>query len=309
VSGATTVASLVDRSIAIIRAGQHPSGGYAAAPGFPPYEYSWLRDGSFIADAMSRNGETDSAEAFFDWAARIVGDGRGFDARYTLEGDADPTNWPHRQLDGWGLWLWAVAEHCGRHGVDRVRWGDAAEATCDYLEREWRHPCTDWWEERVGLHRATLACVEAGLLAWGIEGVDVWIGEDRVDASQLCLVWPFSRPEATTERIRSTLVSPGGGVHRHLDDEYYGGGEWLLLTALLGLAELEEGDEDAARTRLAWVAERAEPNGNLPEQTREHVLHPNGYESWVDRWGPPPSPLLWSHAMFIDLALELGADE
>jgi hypothetical protein len=39
------------------------------------------------------------------------------------------------------------------------------------------------------------------------------------------------------------------------------------------------------------------------------VLHPDGYESWVDRWGPPPSPLLWSHAMFIDLALELGADE
>ena len=29
-------------------------------------------------------------------------------------------------------------------------------------------------------------------------------------------------------------------------------------------------------------------------------------DEWVARWGPPPSPLLWSHAMFLDLALALG---
>jgi isomaltose glucohydrolase len=307
VSGAAAPGSLLERSVDVIRAGQHPSGGYVAAPGFAPYAYSWMRDGAFIADAMSRRGEADSAEAFFDWAARIVREGKGFESRYTLEGERDTSDWPHVQHDGWGLWLWAVAEHCGRHDVDRTRWGDAAEATCDFLEREWRTPCTDWWEERVGLHRATLACVEAGLGAWGIEGVDVSLGESRLDASQLCLVWPFSRTDQDTAPIRDGLLSPGGGLHRHPDDEYYGGGEWLLLTALLGLAELEEGDEDAARTRLEWVAAHAEPDGSLPEQVQEHLLRPDRYDYWVEKWGPPPSPLLWSHAMFIDLALELEA--
>ena len=306
-SSATGVAALVERSVAIIRAGQHASGAYVAAPGFPVYAFAWLRDGSFVADAMSRRGEVESAEAYFDWVARIVGEGKGFESRYTLDGDRDPNDWPHVQHDGWGLWLWAVAEHCGRHDVDRTRWSDAAEATCDFLEREWRTPCTDWWEERIGLHRATLACVEAGLGAWGIEGVDISVGAARLDASQLCLVWPFSRPDQDTAPIREGLLSPGGGLHRHPDDEYYGGGEWLLLTALLGLAELEEGDEDAARTRLDWVAARAEPDGALPEQTREHLLRPDRYDVWVEKWGPPPSPLLWSHAMFVDLALELEA--
>jgi hypothetical protein len=27
----------------------------------------------------------------------------------------------------------------------------------------------------------------------------------------------------------------------------------------------------------------------------------------VDRWGPPARPLLWSHALFLALALELDA--
>jgi GH15 family glucan-1,4-alpha-glucosidase len=304
---ATAVDGLVERSVAVIRDGQHASGGYVAAPGFAPYAYSWLRDGSFVADAMSRAGETASAEAFFDWVADVVRTGRGFDARYTLEGELDPTGWPHRQLDGWGLWLWAVAEHCGRHRVDRARWSDAAEATGDFLEREWHRPCVDWWEEREGVHRATLACIEAGLGAWGIEGVDVGFAEDRTDASLLCLVWPFGGGDGITARVREALLSPGGGVHRHADDEYYGGGEWLLLTAMLGLAELEEGDEDAARARLEWVAAHAEPSGALPEQSQDHLLRPDRWDYWVGKWGPPPSPLLWSHAMFLDLVLVLGA--
>ena len=76
------------RSVEVIRDGQDASGAYVASPTFPPYGYSWLRDGSFIADAMSRVGERESAEAFFDWVARIVESGDGFDARYTLDGRA-----------------------------------------------------------------------------------------------------------------------------------------------------------------------------------------------------------------------------
>jgi isomaltose glucohydrolase len=304
---APAVDALAQRSIEIIRAGQHESGGYVASPSFGIYGYSWLRDGSFVADAMSRAGERESAEAFFDWAARIVLDGRGFKARYRLDGSDDDTGtWPQRQLDGWGLWLWAVAAHCGRHDVDRTRWGEAAGRTADYLEREWRFPSVDWWEEREGMHAATLACVEAGLGAWGIEAVDPGVAEDRLDASLLCLAWPFGRPDGIVERVRGGLLSPGGGVHRHPDDVFYGGGEWLLLTALLGLAELEDGDEETARARLEWVAAHAEPDGGLPEQSQDHLLHPETRQYWIDKWGPPPSPLLWSHAMFLDLALALG---
>jgi GH15 family glucan-1,4-alpha-glucosidase len=279
-------------SVDTIRAGQSPSGGYVACPSFPPYSFSWLRDGSLVADAMSRIGEVASAEAFFDWVARIVEADRGFEARYALDGERDASEWPHRQHDGWGLWLWALGEHAARHGGGS-RWLEAARRTVDHLERVRYEPCVDWWEEREGIHAATLACIAAGL---GDE-LDLSRAEDRLDASLLVL--PFLGFEPVDV---SPLVSEGGGVHRHLDDVYYGGGEWLLLTAMLGLAEPDRGQE-----RLDWVADHAAPDGRLPEQSQDHLLHPEQYEAWVEKWGPPPSPLLWSHAMFLTLDHELRA--
>ena len=32
-----------------------------------------------------------------------------------------------------------------------------------------------------------------------------------------------------------------------------------------------------------------------------HCRCPHAYERWVEKWGPPPSPLLWSHAMYLRL--------
>ena len=275
-----------------IRAGQARSGGYVACPTFPPYRFSWLRDGSFIADAMSRVGEAESAEAFFGWVARIVERGLGFEARYTLDGERDATEWPHRQHDGWGLFLWALREHTERHGGGG-RWREAALATAAHLELVRAEPCVDWWEEREGVHAATLACIAAGLG----DALDLSRAEERLDASLLVL--PFLGFGAVDV---SPLLSPGGGVHRHLEDVYYGGGEWLLLTALLGLAEPDRGAE-----RLEWIAAHAQPDGSLPEQSQDHLLHPETYDEWVAKWGPPPSPLLWSHAMFLTLDQRLGA--
>ena len=63
---------LARRSVEVILAGQAPSGAYVAAPTFGPYAYCWFRDGAFIADAMSRVGEVESAEAFFGWCARTI---------------------------------------------------------------------------------------------------------------------------------------------------------------------------------------------------------------------------------------------
>ena len=44
----------------------------------------------------------------------------------------------------------------------------------------------------------------------------------------------------------------------------------------------------------------------MPEQVSGHLLAPGSFDEWVERWGPVASPLLWSHAMFVILAVELG---
>ena len=101
---------------------------------------------------------------------------------------------------------------------------------------------------------------------------------------------------------RVVQMQAASGVHRYRGDTYYGGGEWLLLTALLGLAEAARGERERALERLDWVGRHATADGELPEQSQDHVLGPEHYEPWAQKWGPPPSPLLWSHAMFVRLA-------
>jgi GH15 family glucan-1,4-alpha-glucosidase len=275
------------RSVEVILAGQSPSGGYVACPDFPSYRYAWLRDGCFVADAMREAGEVESCDRFLDWCGRIVmrSPQGPFDARYTLDGEPDPTDWPHRQIDGWGLFLGTIR----RRGS--TRWDEPAGHVARWLERVWGEPSVDWWEERSGVHAVTLWCVGNGLGSEVIRREALDRARDRLDASLLFI----GRPELVAW-VEESLVSPGGGVWRNLDDEYYGGGEWLLLTAMLGLA-----NPGRARECLAWVEAHATRDGLLPEQSRDHLLRPDRYEPWVERWGPPPCPLLWSHAMYLRL--------
>jgi len=307
----SAVSSLAGTSIEVIRAGQAASGAYLACPSFAPYRYSWFRDGAFIADAMSRAGETDSAERFFDWCGGIlearavqVRRGERLHTRYTVDGRESTMEWLTFQVDGYGLWLWALREHCARHGRAADRWQGAVELTLDYLRWHGGEPCVDWWEEREGLHAVTLASARAGLEAWG-EHVPLPEPEERLDASLLALPL-LGLGAAPLAEIESRLVSPGGGVHRNLEDTYYGGGEWLLLTAMLGLCYAATGRPDEARAKLDWVAEHATAEGHLPEQSQDHLLAPEMYAPWVEKWGQPASPLLWSHAMFLTLATELA---
>jgi GH15 family glucan-1,4-alpha-glucosidase len=281
----------------VILAGQAESGAYAASPTFSQYrDYCWFRDGAFIAEAMSRTGERASAERFFDWCAEVIlrdPDGP-WDSRYRLDGSRDTTTWwPHRQLDGLGLWVWAMHNHVRRHAVD-VRWDPAAAATEAYLRRHWNEPCTDWWEERHGVHAVTLACLWAG-----IGGEDIAAAarnaaaRERLDGSHAFLVVLGLADAATLARVERHL-----GYHRHADDEYYGGGEWPVLAGLTGWARHAVGLD--ASNEVAWIEAQANADGTLPEQTGE-LLHPAHYAAWVEKWGPPASPLLWSHAMYLIL--------
>src|SRR3954470_17625890 len=152
---------LISRSIEIIHGGQAATGAYLASPTFPTYQFSWFRDGAFIADAMSRVDEIASAEAFFGWCARILTDrreqvldlvargGRNVEdvaptehlhTRYTVDGRETGQAWQDFQLDGYGAWLWALDEHSRRHGRPRDAFLEGAELTVRYLCTFWSSP-------------------------------------------------------------------------------------------------------------------------------------------------------------------------
>jgi isomaltose glucohydrolase len=338
-----TPETLAARSVAVIRQHQDESGAFLAGP-FPlQYRNAWLRDGAFVADALSQVGERQSAEAFFSWCARVV-EARAermaareiLDGRYTLDGREVPGPWSAAQLDGYGAWVWSLGRHARRHDVDPAPWRAAAELSLRYAASCWSLPCFDWWEECWGVHTATLAALYGGLTAgivhepWAAEAAEAIkaavlrdglverrlrarLGEGGLDASLVAAATPFEMLEpghplmvATVAEIESRLVHEGG-VHRDPEDEYYGGGLWLLLAALLGSHYLRSGRPEAARAQLDWVAGTATPAGDLPEQVDDHLLHADARAGWLERWGPPACPLLWSHAMFLTLALELGA--
>lgn len=363
VSDTVRLRDLALRSVAVIRGGQATSGAYVASPTFPTYHYSWLRDGAFIADAMSRAGAVHSAEAFFGWCATVLVDRREriehllaqraagavisssefLHARYTLDGRDSEAEWENFQLDGYGAWLWALGEHRRRHGRSIEPFAAGAALSTAYIAAFWAHPSYDWWEENeVERHTSTLAAIHAGLQAaeqWpelpaalrsdaGRAATELlalvradamrlghltkWLGGDTVDASLIAVATPFAMfamddplMVATVDAIETDLVH-AGGVHRYARDTFYGGGEWLLLAALLGWHQARSGRTAEALAELEWVARHATPDGDLPEQVNDHLLAPETERMWLERWGPVATPLLWSHALYLTLALELG---
>jgi GH15 family glucan-1,4-alpha-glucosidase len=143
-----------------------------------------------------------------------------------------------------------------------------------------------------------------------------WEGSQAVDASLLWLGMPYElidlddpRYAATVRRIEEELVSPGGGVHRYRGDTYYGGGEWILLTASLGSVYARRdhpGDRSRAERLQAWIEAQAGADGSLPEQVAAQALDPSRIEEWRRRWGESARPLAWSHAMYLLILGDLG---
>jgi GH15 family glucan-1,4-alpha-glucosidase len=261
--------------------------------------------------------------------------------RYEADGTPGPDDWPTFQLDGPGIWLWSLGHHLRSGGTLTVTQSTAVLLASRYLAALWDHPSYDAWEEfPEHVHTSTLAAILAGLRAarelldgdlagtLPVEAAIVerladregtltkWRGNDAVDASLLWIAAPYGLLEpanasfaATLERIESDLVSADGGVHRYPTDTYYGGGEWLLLTATLGRVYLRRGaagDRERANHCLRWVEAQAGPDGSLPEQVATRALDPGRIAEWRATWGESASPLLWSHAAYLALLTELG---
>lgn len=193
--------TLVARSRRVILEHQQPGGAYLAGPLMKDYQYSWFRDGAFIAYAMMLDGEAapiahngsmaaqwESAQSFHDWCVRVIlrraeglercitqaECGEPFDlrdtlnARYDAAGEAGPDGWPEFQLDGPGAWLWSLAEFVARFRLRPLprEWAHAVELVSRYLAALWQSPCYDCWEEHPSqIHISTLAAIYGGLQA------------------------------------------------------------------------------------------------------------------------------------------------
>lgn len=348
---------LVERSIEIILHYQAPSGAYPACPTFPTYQYSWFRDGAFIAYAMDQVGENKSATTFFDWATSVINareplihralekvqSGKSLEpgdvlhTRYTVDGREANEEWPNFQLDGFGTLLWSLEKHVElSQSPPPESWTKAVSLLTAYLSALWLHPCYDCWEELPDkIHTHTLAAIHAGLSASQtlidqdqqatlqlisdylnkealVDGHFVkYSGTDVVDANLLGLVVPYQlyplddiRIQRTIALIETTLQN-GGGIHRFSTDTYYGGGEWVLLSAWLGWYYAHCGDRKSALALLEWVEAQADTQGHLPEQIPATLNDPTMYQPWRDRWGEIASPLLWSHAKYLILSESL----
>ena len=135
---------------------------------------------------------------------------------------------------------------------------------------------------------------------------------DLVDASLIGLAVPYNIHEVDQENISKTLQKieediyfPNGGVYRYLEDTFYGGGEWVLLSPWIGWYWCKTNQYEKAIQVKRFIQSTANDKGELPEQISDHLLAPTFYSSWVKRWGKVADPLLWSQAMYIILCEEL----
>lgn len=262
-------------------------------------------------------------------------------ARYTAEGEEVDGEWGNFQLDGYGAWLWSLSQHARMtESVELVmQLRPSIELTIDYLQAIWQLPHFDCWEEHGDrVHLSTLAAVYGGcqaiapflperaaaiesfcarikrlMLTKGVKDgcFTKSIGFPEIDASLLWLSVPFGVVDVDDIRMVQTVMAierqllAGCGVHRYADDSYYGGGQWILLSAWLGWYYAKRGEREKADKMLGWIEGRFTESG-LPEQVQDRLLAPDFYQGWLERSGRPADPLLWSHAMHLILSAESG---
>ncbi|MBI4089815.1 MAG: hypothetical protein HY421_00265 [Candidatus Kerfeldbacteria bacterium] len=250
------------------------------------------------------------------------------------------------QPDQMGTVLWTIATYCQGQSTRAEPWRGLIERLCDGLTAAWNKtyflPNTvDLWEDgfrqtssRVenNFTYSIAACSRGLFMADELFPHKLWkqaaqemesqvnqaydeqrgyflrnhgkIDDPNVDASMLGLAWPFESVEPNDERMLSTLqviertLVVDGGVHRYQFDYFdsegsawEGGGAWPILNFWLAIVLNRAGDRAKAEAYFNWVVDRVDHY--IPEQLFADF-----------RVGI--SPLVWSHAMFILSADELG---
>jgi len=347
---------LFEKSIEILKKYQSPSGAFIASPNFKVYKYCWFRDGTYSAYALDLVGSHTNTERFYLWCAKTIERYRekvecveeklqkGVDlspddllhTRYGVDMSESHNDWPTFQLDGFGTFLWGVAQHVKLGGSREVlvKGFCGIDLVIRYLSLLWDHPCYDCWEEFGDkIHISTLASIYGGLsninyflnnkklekITQNIKGFVLkpgvkdghlikFLESDEVDASLLWLSTPFeilkpSHPliKNTVEKIEKDLRVKSGGLHRYKGDSFYGGGEWIILTAWLGWYYVQIEEYEKAHKIKKWIEQQADEFGQLPEQVQHSLSFPKDYVKWQLKWGEVAKPLLWSHALYIIL--------
>lgn len=299
------------RSIEVIRENQSSWGSYPACPTFPTYQYSWMRDGSFIAYAMLLHGHVESAAQFVEWGANAIAErgqrierieaaaaeGAGpaaadvLPARYTLAGGESGDGWPNFQVDGYGAWLWLLGCIAKQEPTRRLSPAveTAAALTVRYLAAVWSAPGYDVWEEHGdGRHPSTLACVYGGLRA--AEQIAPSVAEQAGGVSS---------------RISQYLLAnrlPDGSFPKSVgSDEVDGSLPWLAVP--FGLVP----PDDPAMTKTVQRIERELFNEGGVKRYRNDTYYGGGdwillscwlgwYYASVGRRGEAKSQLAWAAA-------------
>lgn len=176
---------LFNKSIELIISNQSSTGAFIAGPGYDTYNYSWFRDGSYIAHSMDHVGKYQVSEDFHIWVSKTILKHKEnilkgienrknlisvsseylIDTRYVIDGRKGSIYWENFQLDGLGTWLWALGNHLSMSKRKLTKEeNEAAKIVNDYLYAHWFMPCFDCWEEHSEYnHIYTLGSIYAGL--------------------------------------------------------------------------------------------------------------------------------------------------
>jgi GH15 family glucan-1,4-alpha-glucosidase len=111
------------------------------------------------------------------------------------------------------------------------------------------------------------------------------------------------RTNSTFKTLENKLLSssPSGGIPRYEHDKYflskekYFGNPWIVCTLWMAQYYIKNQQQDKARQLIEWTQERSSSSGMLSEQ----IDPESGEQLGV-------SPLVWSHATFIDTVLLLS---
>jgi GH15 family glucan-1,4-alpha-glucosidase len=134
--------------------------------------------------------------------------------------------------------------------------------------------------------------------------------DETLDISSLYGAYMFAqlplndpRMASTFERVKAELTnqSPVGGIIRFVNDDYFlskkqfKGNPWIICTLWVAQYYNALGQVDEGKKLLQWAADRASRSGIMSEQFDPETGEALGV-----------APLVWSHAEFINTALDLA---